>query len=201
MSQISKLALTSGLVLLTSSALAVTPLYPDSSDTQSRPSARPSYSQPAPARNTDGLQFPNTPAQIRAALKLDQNNRQLKSKTRSLADLRELRIGALVEFATDSTRIIPTVELDNLGKALSDLESGVRIEVVGHTDSQGNDRYNLDLSRKRAEAVKRHLISQYGVDRYALITRGEGEHRPIESNATSEGRQFNRRVEFVRIVE
>lgn len=113
----------------------------------------------------------------------------------------KLKMGALVEFATDSTRIIPTVELDNLGKALSDLEAGIRIEIVGHTDNQGSHSYNMDLSRRRAEAVKRHLVREYGVNGYALITKGSGEISPIASSATSEGRQLNRRVEFVRIIE
>ena len=210
MSKTSKLVLTSSILLMTSSAMAVTPLYesPDSSDSQSLPSVRQgvqrldNYQAPAPrAQNTRGLQFPTTPAQIRAALKLDQNNRELRSKTRSLADLKQLRVGALVEFETNSTRIIPTVELDNFGKALSDLEAGIKVEVGGHTDSKGSNKHNYDLSIKRAQAVKRHLVQNYGVNSRALITKGYGERSPIETNATPSGRQLNRRVEFVRIFD
>jgi len=201
MFKISKLALTGGIFLLTSGAMAVTPLHsvPDSSGT--RPQPLPSVSRSE--QNTGELQFPTTQEQIRAALQLDKSNRQLKrrSKTRDLASLQELKMGALVEFATNSTRIIPTVELDNLGKALSDLEAGIQVEIVGHTDNRGSRSYNMDLSRRRAEAVKQHLVREYGVDRYALTTRGSGEISPIASNVTSEGRQLNRRVEFVRIIE
>jgi len=210
MSKTSKLVLTSSLLLMTSSAMAVTPLYesPDSSNTQSLPSVRQgvhrldNYQAPASRpQNSRGLQFPTTPAQIRAALKLDQSDRELRSKTRDLAALKQIQVGALVEFKTNSTQIIPTVELKSFGEALSDLEPGIRVEVGGHTDSKGSSQYNLDLSRRRAQAVKRHLVQNYGVNPQALTTRGYGEHSPIDSNATPAGRQLNRRVEFVRIFE
>ena len=212
----SKLALTSGFLLLTSSAIAVTPLHsaPDSSSPQSPqplPSVRqhqPSQPQPSvvqnrsqqPAQNTRSLQFPTTPEEIRAALKLDKSDQQLKSKTRSLADLQNIKVGALVEFATDSTRVIPTVELDNFGKALATLEPGVRVEVGGHTDAIGNNEYNLNLSIRRAESVRQYLIQNYGVDYQSLTVRGYGEHLPIADNVTPQGKQLNRRVEFARIL-
>jgi len=209
MSKFRKLVLTSGVFLMTSSAMAVTPLYesPDSSNAQSPPSVRQgvdrlddSRTRAPQAQNTSALKFPKTAAEIRAALKLDQSDASLKRKTRSLADLKTLRVGALVEFATDSTRIIPTVELDNFGKALSNLEAGIRVEVGGHTDNKGSSQYNYNLSMKRAHVVKRHLVQKYGVDSHALTTRGYGEHSPIDTNTTPKGRQYNRRVEFVRII-
>ncbi len=211
MSKISTLVLAIGIFLMTSSVIAVTPLHDSpsssgSSNTQSLPSVRQGVnrldnSQPQARKNTSNLQFPSTPAQIKAALKLNQSNRSLKSQTRSLAGLKELRVGALVEFAINSTRIIPTVELDNFGKALSDLEPGITVEVGGHTDSKGSNQYNNNLSMKRAQAVKRHLVQNYGVNSHALTTRGYGEHSPIDTNTTPAGRQLNRRVEFVRIFD
>lgn len=71
----------------------------------------------------------------------------------------------------------------------------VRFYIDGHTDSVGNDSYNLSLSRKRAEAVKIFLESN-GVNGNQLEARGFGENRPITSNNSPGGRQLNRRVEI-----
>ncbi len=74
----------------------------------------------------------------------------------------------------------------------------VEVEIQGHTDSQGEDEYNLDLSRRRAETVKNYLAAN-GVDETRLTTSGWGETRPIASNDTEEGRAQNRRIEFIKI--
>jgi outer membrane protein OmpA-like peptidoglycan-associated protein len=72
-----------------------------------------------------------------------------------------------------------------------------RVTVEGHTDNIGSDRYNDDLSARRAAAVKTALVQDYGVDATTLSTAGYGERRPIESNDTLSGRARNRRVELV----
>ncbi len=71
------------------------------------------------------------------------------------------------------------------------------INVVGHTDNQGGDAFNLNLSRQRAEAVVNALASR-GVDASRLGSRGMGMALPVADNATEEGRARNRRVELVR---
>jgi outer membrane protein OmpA-like peptidoglycan-associated protein len=68
--------------------------------------------------------------------------------------------------------------------------------VEGFTDSTGSDAYNLQLSQRRAEAI-RSALSQMGVDRSRIETRGYGEAYPVASNATAGERQMNRRVEIV----
>ena len=68
--------------------------------------------------------------------------------------------------------------------------------VLGHTDSTGDDAYNLDLSRRRAEAAARYL-EEHGVARAALTVEGHGESRPVAENGSPEGRRKNRRVEIV----
>lgn len=73
---------------------------------------------------------------------------------------------------------------------------GVRLSVEAHTDSRGEEKTNLELSRLRALSVVRYLISQ-GVDIDRLRARAYGEARPIADNSTSEGRLLNRRVEFL----
>ncbi|WP_216086802.1 OmpA family protein [Ferrimonas balearica] len=68
--------------------------------------------------------------------------------------------------------------------------------LVGHTDSNGSTRYNLELSLRRAEAVARALVVA-GVGREQLRVYGEGESSPVASNATPAGRAQNRRVELI----
>jgi outer membrane protein OmpA-like peptidoglycan-associated protein len=69
----------------------------------------------------------------------------------------------------------------------------VKATIEGHTDSQGDDKMNLDLSKARAQAVKDYLISK-GVDADHLSSEGYGETRPVADNGTAEGRAKNRRV-------
>jgi outer membrane protein OmpA-like peptidoglycan-associated protein len=73
-----------------------------------------------------------------------------------------------------------------------------KLSVEGHTDSIGTDQANLELSRRRAYAVKAALVSRYKVEPSRLTTDGFGESRPKDTNATPEGRARNRRVELVR---
>lgn len=70
-----------------------------------------------------------------------------------------------------------------------------QIVVAGHTDSQGSEQYNLQLSLRRANAVADYLMSR-GVARYRLGTEGRGELEPIASNDSAAGRAQNRRVEI-----
>ena len=73
------------------------------------------------------------------------------------------------------------------------------LTVEGHTDDVGSAERNLDLSTRRAVAVRRALAEQYGVDPSRLVTAGRGESRPRDTNATLEGRARNRRVELVKM--
>jgi outer membrane protein OmpA-like peptidoglycan-associated protein len=73
---------------------------------------------------------------------------------------------------------------------------GLKLEVEGHTDSVGSDEYNMQLSEKRAEAVREYLISQ-GISDANVTAKGFGKTMPVASNDTAAGRQQNRRVELV----
>jgi len=72
----------------------------------------------------------------------------------------------------------------------------VNIEVAGHTDSRGSDEYNMNLSQRRADAVRNYLISK-GIAADRLTAKGYGESQPVADNATDEGRFKNRRVELI----
>lgn len=74
----------------------------------------------------------------------------------------------------------------------------LKVKIIGHTDSDGTDAANLELSKKRAEAVLQILIRDYGIDRTRLESDGKGELAPVGDNKTKEGKAQNRRVEFVK---
>ncbi len=74
-----------------------------------------------------------------------------------------------------------------------------RLSIEGHTDAQGEDRYNLDLSKRRTASTKDALVRRFAIAAGRLTTTGYGESRPIADNATLEGRAQNRRVELVRL--
>ena len=85
--------------------------------------------------------------------------------------------------------------LNQLAKAFIDNPIYI-IEIQGHTDNIGNYQYNVELSKKRAQAVRDYLIKQ-GVPINRLTTHGYGSDRPITDNSTKEGRQQNQRIEFM----
>ena len=85
--------------------------------------------------------------------------------------------------------------LDPLVRYLHD-NTERNISVEGHTDNVGGESFNVDLSFRRAEAVKNYLVSS-GIDGNRIGTKGFGESMPVTSNSTPQGRQLNRRVEIV----
>jgi len=78
-------------------------------------------------------------------------------------------------------------------------EKDMRLNIIGHTDSDGNDATNLKLSQDRALSVKNALSSIYGIDSSRLTTEGKGNTVPIGDNNTVNGKAQNRRVDFVKI--
>lgn len=85
-------------------------------------------------------------------------------------------------------------ELDRLTDLMTQ-NPGIKIDIIGHTDSKGSDDYNLTLSEGRAQSVMEYLIEK-GIAEERLTATGMGETAPISSNDTDEGRAQNRRVEF-----
>ena len=101
-----------------------------------------------------------------------------------------------VSFDSGSSTVRPGLysEIDRIAQVMIQYPQ-TRIRVEGHTDSQGGDAYNAELSGRRAESVK-NLLIQRGVDPYRITTTAFGEAQPVANNATPEGRQRNRRVEI-----
>ncbi len=104
-----------------------------------------------------------------------------------------------IRFDLDSDRLRPdsAPALNALLEALN-THPEWHIAIEGHTDSQGSDSYNLDLSARRAQAVK-NWLAEHGIDAARLSTSGKGESEPAADNATPQGRALNRRV-VVRVV-
>lgn len=100
-------------------------------------------------------------------------------------------------FETDEAELLPRSYVE-LRKLLDLMERypGMVIQINGHTDSRGEDDYNLDLSRRRAKAVV-DFLTENGIAPERTRYRGFGSTQPVAPNDTDEGRQLNRRVEFV----
>ena len=77
-------------------------------------------------------------------------------------------------------------------------EPGLKLKIVGHTDADGDESSNMELSRKRAEAVRNSLISVYQIDAARLTSEGKGETDPVADNGSSDGKAQNRRVQFIK---
>jgi OOP family OmpA-OmpF porin len=102
-------------------------------------------------------------------------------------------------FDTDSDRLKAesATVIQMIAKGL-ETNPNLKLLIEGHTDSVGDKAHNLDLSKRRAEAVKAVLSEQFKVDTARLTTAGIGSAKPIDSNDTPQGRAQNRRVEFVK---
>ncbi len=102
-------------------------------------------------------------------------------------------------FDTDSDRIkpesAPVVKM--IAKGL-EADPALKLLIEGHTDSTGDAGHNLDLSKRRAEALKTVLVAQFNIDPSRLATAGLGATKPVDTNDTPQGRAQNRRVELVK---
>lgn len=125
-------------------------------------------------------------------LSLEEEIDLLQAELDSLQD----EIRETVVFATDSDELAPSaqVTLDKVVDAMNRYSRPV-VETGGHTDSEGEEEYNRDLSQRRADAVVGY-ISSSGIDPERLRSVGFGETQPLADNSTQEGRLQNRRVEF-----
>jgi outer membrane protein OmpA-like peptidoglycan-associated protein len=105
--------------------------------------------------------------------------------------------GIYFDFASDRLKPESTPVLDEIAGVLKD-NPDWKLTVNGHTDNVGGDAYNLDLSKRRAAAVKQALVTRYQVAPDRLSTDGFGATRPVDTNDTLAGRARNRRVELTR---
>ena len=102
-----------------------------------------------------------------------------------------------LEFENGKADILPTMhqDLDKLANFLID-HPKFKLNISGHTDSQGNEDSNLRLSQARADAIKAYLIYQFKIAASRIEAHGFGSSRPIVQEKTEQERKLNRRVEF-----
>ena len=110
-------------------------------------------------------------------------------------------INEKIQFELDKAEILQASHglLDEIVDVLKKNADIKKVDILGHTDSDGTDAYNQDLSDRRAKAVLQYLVS-HGIEGKRLTARGLGEAKPIADNETADGKEKNRRVEFL-IVE
>jgi outer membrane protein OmpA-like peptidoglycan-associated protein len=109
----------------------------------------------------------------------------------------QVKILDQIKFKTGSAVILPESQsmIDAVTTVLKEHAEIKRVRVEGHTDTQGTAPMNLDLSKRRAASVVTALVA-VGIDRGRLTSQGYGQEKPLDTNATAEGRANNRRVEF-----
>jgi cytochrome c oxidase subunit 2 len=116
-------------------------------------------------------------------------------KADSLIGKQTIKLNHL-HFESGNDKLTPDskYELDNLIELMVN-NSKIAVELAGHTDNVGDPKANLDLSNRRATAVKDYLVNR-GIDAARLKAVGYGQTKPIDSNETDTGRQNNRRTEL-----
>ncbi|RNC89165.1 MAG: OmpA family protein [Oricola sp.] len=107
-----------------------------------------------------------------------------------------LNMPSNITFAVDQDQVVPAffATLDSVAIVLNRFNQTL-IDVYGHTDSTGDEGYNLGLSQRRAQSVANYLTGR-GVNGQRMVVTGFGETRPVADNATEAGRAQNRRVEI-----
>jgi outer membrane protein OmpA-like peptidoglycan-associated protein len=109
-----------------------------------------------------------------------------------------ITLSGSVLFQSNKSELLPSARrrLDEVADALNQGDRSPQIVVEGHTDAKGSDAYNLELSARRAEAVRSYLVSR-GIGESRIRAEGLGLTRPVADNKSAEGRANNRRVEIV----
>ncbi len=129
---------------------------------------------------------------------VDDEGRILKGKhdiTLSPAADGRTRLLVFFDFAADKLQNASYPELDRAVRLMK-ANPGMSVEIAGYTDSKGTDSYNVDLSNRRAQAVRNYLVRN-GIESSRVSPKGYGKQDPIATNDTEDGRAENRRVEFV----
>ena len=139
------------------------------------------------------ITYPPSPASPKSSQPAPPSAIEQQLKEKKKVDI----YGIYFDFASDQLKPESTPVLEEIAGVLKD-NPDWKLTVSGHTDNVGGDAYNLDLSKRRAAAVKQALVTQYQVAPERLSTDGFGASRPVDTNDTLAGRARNRRVELTR---
>lgn len=120
------------------------------------------------------------------------------TRSKLITDGKLVSYGIYFDVNKDSVKPESFGTLSDISRTLNEYPS-LAIKIVGHTDGDGDDVSNLDLSKRRAASVKNVLVSQFGIDGSRIQSDGKGETEPVAPNTTSENKAKNRRVEFIKL--
>jgi len=120
------------------------------------------------------------------------------TRSKLITDGKLVSYGIYFDVNKDSVKPESFGTLSDISRTLNEYPS-LAIKIVGHTDGDGDDASNLDLSKRRAASVKNVLVSQFGIDGSRIQSDGKGETEPVAPNTTSENKAKNRRVEFIKL--
>jgi OmpA-OmpF porin, OOP family len=118
-------------------------------------------------------------------------------RNKLLKDGKFISYGVLFDVNSDKVKPESNATLKELAAIIKD-NPNLKIKIVGHTDSDGDETANLDLSKRRSASVKSELSSKFGVDASRLETDGKGESSPLAPNDSGVNKALNRRVEFIK---
>ncbi len=110
---------------------------------------------------------------------------------------RYVTTGILFDTGSDHLKPESAAVIKSIAAGLQ-ANADLKVKIEGHTDSTGAAALNLDLSKRRAAAVKQVLVAEFQIDAARMTTEGLGATKPLEPNDTPQGRAQNRRVEFVK---
>ena len=119
-------------------------------------------------------------------------------RSQLLTDGKFSTTGILFNSGSDQIKPESYGVLKQIANALLE-DTSLNLNIIGHTDADGDAENNLMLSQQRAESVKNFLVGQFQIDENRLQTEGKGEGEPVADNTSNEGKANNRRVEFVKI--
>lgn len=120
------------------------------------------------------------------------------TRSKLITEGRFVTSGILFDVNSDKIRPESYGVLKSVSQVLTE-NPDVKVKIIGHTDSDGDDASNLSLSKKRAESVKNMLSSEFGIGADRMQSDGKGETQPADKNDSPAGKANNRRVEFIKL--
>ena len=143
----------------------------------------------------DRLRFENGAAMV-SNVRIAVGNPDMRSKL--ITEGKLVSYGIYFDVNADKVKPESYATIKTIADILNE-NPGVKILIVGHTDADGNDAANLDLSKRRAMAVKNELVKTFNISADLIETDGKGEAQPVAPNNSPSNKALNRRVEFIKL--